>query len=112
MGFEGIRAQDILPLLLKTFYPERFLGFANIIGPFVDRGYRHNFDPNVTEDSEFIDQVAQLDELTIDLGIVKPTQMIASFRTQQVPQTFFRRRSAHFCVRDPAVHEISAPKAK
>ncbi len=22
-----------------TFHPERFLGFANIIGPFVDRGF-------------------------------------------------------------------------
>jgi len=30
-GFEGIRAQDILPLLTRRFHFELFVGFANIV---------------------------------------------------------------------------------
>jgi SAM-dependent methyltransferase len=107
VGFEGIRAQDILPLLLNTFHPERFLGFANIIGPFVDRGFGHNFDLTNSSDTEFIERVAQLDDLAIDLGMVKPTQMIASFLTHPVPERFFRHRSARFCVRNPEILDLS-----
>jgi len=43
-GFEGIRAQDILPLLTTRFGFESFLGFANVIDPFIDRGFGGHFD--------------------------------------------------------------------
>jgi SAM-dependent methyltransferase len=100
-GFEGIRAQDILPLLLRTFHPELFLAFANIIDVFVDRGYGHNFDVASPDDAQFIDRVARLDDLAIDLGLVKPTHLIASFRPQPIPVRFSRHWSPDFCVRDP-----------
>jgi SAM-dependent methyltransferase len=100
-GFEGIRAQDILPLLLRTFHPELFCAFANVIDVFVDRGYGHNFDAASTDDTQCIDRIAQLDDLTIDLGLVKPTHLIASFRPQPVPVRFSQHRSPEFCVRDP-----------
>ena len=54
-GFEGIRAQDILPLLQQYFSFEMFLGFGNLIDIFVDRAFGHNLDINSEEDKAFID---------------------------------------------------------
>ncbi|MBJ7609778.1 MAG: class I SAM-dependent methyltransferase [Candidatus Dormibacteraeota bacterium] len=102
-GFEGIRAQDVLPLLLRTFFPDRFISFGNLTSVLTDRGYGHNFDPNSDEDRAFIDRVAQLDDLAIDLGVIKPTQLIASFRTKPVEPRFFGNRAPDFSVRDPDV---------
>jgi SAM-dependent methyltransferase len=100
-GFEGIRAQDILPLLLQRFNPGEFLAFANVIDLFVDRGFGHNLDPSLEEDRVFIDRVAQLDDLSIDLGLVKPTHMIASFGLSSIEPRFYKHWSPAFCVRDP-----------
>ena len=38
-GFKGVRAQDVLPLLLEPFHPDVYVTFANVIDPFVDRVY-------------------------------------------------------------------------
>jgi SAM-dependent methyltransferase len=111
-GFEGVRAQDILPLLLRTFHPETFVAFANVIDVFVDRGYGHNIDPASTEDTQFVDRVAQLDQLAIDLGIVKPTHLIASFRTTQVPAKYPRQWRPEFCVRYQDSQHQDAPGAE
>ncbi len=100
-GFEGIRAQDILPLLLERFHPGEFLAFANVVDLFLDRAFGHNLDPLSEADRVFIDRVAQLDDLCIDLGVVKPTHMIASFCTAPTEQRFYRHWSPAFCVRDP-----------
>ena len=43
-SFEGIRAQDILPLLVERFTFDEFIGFGNVIDPFVDRSFGPNFD--------------------------------------------------------------------
>lgn len=43
-GFEGIRAQDILPLLLDRFQFRFFYAFGNVIDPFIDRSFGPNFD--------------------------------------------------------------------
>ena len=43
--FEGIRAQDILPLCLERFDFEAFVGHGNVVDIFVDRIYGPNFDP-------------------------------------------------------------------
>ncbi len=61
-GFEGIRAQDILPLLIERFHFELFIGFANVIDIFVDRGFGPNFDEKRDWDREFIDRVHERDE--------------------------------------------------
>ena len=42
VGFEGIRAQDILPLLVKKFSFRSFLGFGNLPDIFIERGFGHN----------------------------------------------------------------------
>ena len=76
-GFEGIRAQDILPLLIKEFEFEIFVPFGNVIDIFVDRAFGHNFDPSSRLDCAFIDRVHAIDEDGIKSGKLTPTHLIA-----------------------------------
>jgi SAM-dependent methyltransferase len=76
-GFEGIRAQEVLPLLLERFDFAVFAGFANVVNPFVDRCFGHNFDVNSDTDRAFIDRAHLLDEEGFRAGTLKPTQMLA-----------------------------------
>jgi SAM-dependent methyltransferase len=92
-GFEGVRAQDILPLLLDRFHPDVYVSFLNIADPFIDRLYGPNFDANKPEDLDFIDALGRLDDAAIDMQMVTPTHMIASFRVQPVHCRYPRRRS-------------------
>jgi hypothetical protein len=76
-GFEGVRAQDIPPLLVKYFHFETFYAFGKLIDVFTSRGYGPNFDPKVKEDAAFIDFVEELNEILLDAGYLKPTRMCA-----------------------------------
>ncbi len=76
-GFEGIRAQDILPLLVERFDFPLFVAFANVIAPFVDRAFGHHFDPQSASDRAFIDRVHAIDEEGFQSGALKPGQIIA-----------------------------------
>lgn len=76
-GFEGIRSQDILPILHKNFKFETFLAFGNLIDVFTSRGYGANYDSNDEIDRAFIDFIEFLNELLIDVGYLKPTRMCA-----------------------------------
>lgn len=81
-GFEGIRAQDILPLLVEHFGFDGFLGYGGIVDPFIERGYGRNLDVNRDEDRAFIDFVERLNQLLLDTGRIKPTMMIAAMRRE------------------------------
>jgi SAM-dependent methyltransferase len=83
-GFEGIRAQDILPLMLDRFGFELFLPFANVIDPFIDRAFGHHFDPDGDWDREFIDRVHARDEQEMQAGRITPTHMFAVARKGRV----------------------------
>lgn len=100
-GFEGIRSQDILPLLLKNFAAESFFAYGNLIDVFVERGYGHNFDVNLDVDLRFIDFVELLNNILIESGYLKPTMMWAVFgRSSSVhKQIHYKNRSAEFCIR-------------
>jgi len=76
-GFEGIRAQDILPLLLNHFDFHVFLAFGNLIDPFVDRSFGFHFDAEADWDRAFIDKVQAHDEKAILSGALTPTHMLA-----------------------------------
>ncbi|MSO21617.1 MAG: class I SAM-dependent methyltransferase [Acidobacteria bacterium] len=103
VGFEGIRAQDILPLLVKKFHFESFVGFGNLPDIFVERGFGHNFDPANAEDIAFIDRVANLNDQMIDAGTIKPTQMIAVMRATPGPAPHcYKHWTPEFCVRPPS----------
>jgi SAM-dependent methyltransferase len=101
-GFEGIRAQNILPLLIKTFPFEAFAAYGNIVDIFVDRSFGHNFDPKNPEDVAFIERLGSMDEELLDAGKVKPCQMIAVMRGRPVEKpSYYKHWSPEFCVRQP-----------
>jgi SAM-dependent methyltransferase len=101
-GFEGIRAQDILPLLIRKFHFDFFVAFGNVIDIFVDRCFGHNFDANSEHDRAFIDRVHAIDELNLEKGTVKPTHMIAAMTKDPTRKTTIHKHlSPEFCVRWP-----------
>ena len=102
VSFEGIRAQDILPLLVTRFQFSHFLGYGGLIDLFVDRGYGHNFDPNDAKDRALIDFIHELNELTLEHGIIKPTIMFAVMTPGAVSQPrFHQNHSPDTLVRVP-----------
>lgn len=100
-GFEGIRAQDILPLLSSTFSFGRFIGTGGIIEIFVDRGYGHNYSTADERDLEFVDFVAELNDRLIELGLIKPTIMFAEMgkKGKLVEAKLYKGISPEFCIR-------------
>jgi len=102
LGFEGIRAQDILPLLIENFHFQQFAAFGNVIEPFIDRRFGTNFDASGAWDQAFIDEVHRRDEDEMIRGNIKPTQMIAVLGTSadkacRIQEPF----RPEFCVRTP-----------
>jgi SAM-dependent methyltransferase len=79
-GFEGIRSQDILRLLVERFHFQLFFVFGNLIDVFIDRGFGHNFDPERQWDREFIDRVHAVDTWHLERGLITPTHMIAAMK--------------------------------
>ena len=101
-GFEGIRAQDILPLLLEKFSFNAFLGFGNLPDIFIGRGFGHNLSVDDPHDTGFIDFLEQLNRLLIDLGYLKPTMMYGSMtrrRPDAPPPRYYRHWTPAFCAR-------------
>jgi SAM-dependent methyltransferase len=107
-SFEGIRAQDILPLLIDRFDFEFFYGFANVIDPFIDRSFGHHFDADSAQDRAFIDRLHERDEAEILAGRITPTHMMASlrrkslFRAQLAIPVIWKHLTPEFCLRDPS----------
>lgn len=101
-GFEGIRSQDILPLLCERFGFELFLGFGNVIDPFVDRGFGWNFDAEGTWDRDFIDRVQAADQEALASRKITPTHMLAimSMDRSTLPQ-LWRGRTPQQSIRIP-----------
>lgn len=89
-SFEGIRAQDILPLLLERFDFELFIGFANVVDVFVDRSFGHNFDADAEWDRAFIDRLHAFDERGLAAGTLTPTHMMAVLTQQPAAHVFAR----------------------
>jgi len=107
-SFEGIRSQDILPLLLEHFQFRLFIGFANVIDPFVDRVFGYNFDVKAPWDRRFIDQVHERDEKEMVGGSVKPTHMLAVLGSGQSGAMMFHEPlTPEYCLRRPAL--VAAP---
>jgi SAM-dependent methyltransferase len=101
-GFEGIRAQDIMQQLLLRFHFKIYVGFLNVISPFIDRSFGHNFDINNPADCAFIDAVHQADEDGFQSGMLKPTQIFAVMSLNPVDNPFYSRGiSPEFSVRIP-----------
>jgi ubiquinone/menaquinone biosynthesis C-methylase UbiE len=101
-GFEGVRSQDILPLLIERFHFHLFAAYGNAIDPFIDRAFGGHFDPAIEWDRSFIDQVHQRDEEELASGRLKPTHMIAVVANEPcAAPRFYGHFSPEFCVRLP-----------
>jgi len=101
-GFEGIRAQDILPLLVERFHFESFFAYANVVECFVDRAVGYNFDPDRDWDREFIDRIHGRDVAEINSGRIKPTHMLAVMSPAPTARTeFIAPLTPAFCIRYP-----------
>lgn len=100
-SFEGIRAQDVLPLLVKNFNFELFIPFGNITFIFIDRPFGHNFDADAQWDRDFIDRVHARDVEAILGGEIKPTQILAVLKNEPVAETVLvhPKLTPEFCVR-------------
>lgn len=99
-GFEGIRAQDVLPLLLEYFDFHLFVPFGNIIDPFVDRCFGPNFDAEGKWDRDFIERVHSFDERAILSGVLTPTHMYAALTPTPCREHLYSRGlSPERCVR-------------
>jgi SAM-dependent methyltransferase len=90
-GFEGIRAQDVLPLLLRHFDFQLFVAFGNVIDVFVDRCFGFNFDADGEWDRGFIDRVHAFDEQAILKGTLTPTHMLAAMTPEPCAEHHFSR---------------------
>ena len=102
VGFEGIRAQDILPLLLERFHFELFLPFGGIVVPFVERRFGWNFDPLDAGDLAFVDELSAAEERLFQQNKIKPTQMIAVLsHSPRAAPSFSSGFSPAECVRIP-----------
>lgn len=106
-GFEGIRAQDILPLLVERFEFESFLAFGCLSEIFTGRSFGPNLDPEREEDREFVDEIERITEAGIDAARIKPTMMIAVMRSGSVERTRCHRGwTPQFCVRPVDVERL------
>jgi SAM-dependent methyltransferase len=76
-GFEGIRAQDILPLLCENFSFTHFLGVGGFVDVFVDRGFGHNFSIDDEKSLAYINIIAQMNDAMLISGEIKPTTIYA-----------------------------------
>ncbi len=100
-GFEGIRAQDILPLLIERFSFDDFVGYGGIVDPFVERGYGRNLDESREEDRAFIDLVEKLNQTLLETDRIKPTQMLAVMRLSGGAERSYRGLTPERAVRVP-----------
>jgi SAM-dependent methyltransferase len=101
-GFEGVRAQDVLPLLVERFDFHLFIAFGNVINVFVDRSIGYSFDVERESDRQFIDRVHAFDEQAILNGNLTPTQMFAVMTPEPCSEHYYSRGlSPQRCVRDP-----------
>ena len=98
-GFEGIRSQDILPLCVERFGFDLFVGFANVVDPFVDRGFGHHFDVDADWDRAFIDRVHERDEGAILARRITPTHMFAVMRNGAADEVHSRGLSPRDAMR-------------
>jgi SAM-dependent methyltransferase len=99
-GFEGVRAQDILPLLIERFGFRFFLAFGNLVTPIVDRSFGHHFDANGEWDRDFIDRLQARDQAEIEAGTIKPTHLMAVLCNDRSAQPeVYRHLTPAFCVR-------------
>jgi SAM-dependent methyltransferase len=85
-GFEGIRAQDIMPCLVERFSFTRLCVWGGMLDALIDRGYGHNYDPDVKEDAALVDWLWEWDCARLKGRETTPTQIIGVMKMQMQPE--------------------------
>jgi hypothetical protein len=98
-GFDGMRTQDVLPLLVEKFNFRSFLAWGGVTDVFVDRAFGHNFDAASERDCALIDFIQMLNDRLIDLGVVKPTTMIGVMCKEPGETQTWRHWTPRFSIR-------------
>lgn len=98
-GFEGIRAQDVLPELLKKFHFKLFIAASSVVDIFIDRGFGHNFDVYNARDLEFVDRLHAYDEKALACGELTPTRLVAVMTLSPEMGQFSRGLKPEACIR-------------
>jgi SAM-dependent methyltransferase len=112
VGFEGIRSQDVLPLILaRGFHAWKFMGFGGMIDVFVDRCFGPNFDTTDPDDRFLLHHMSVLNDILLDSGLTKPTIMLAWFVKYPVEEICYRDRSAGASIRNSAEAPAWLPHA-
>lgn len=97
---EGMRSQELLPLLASMFNFELFIPFGGIVPVFTERAFGYNFNAESEWDQDFIDRVHDRDERCIMSGELKPTRMLASLCKAAVETRLVDPRlTPAFCIR-------------
>jgi hypothetical protein len=86
-GFEGVRAQDILPLLDERFDFQDFAPFFTLVNRFIDRDFGHDFDLDDPLHTAFLDYAMELDDYCLREHLLRPTQMLAALRPRSAVVT-------------------------
>ena len=91
-----------MQLLLSHFHFELFVAYGNVIDPFVDRAFGHNYDVESQRDRDFIDRVHARDEAAMLAGLIKPVHMEAVLGKEPAGKLLYRPPfTPQFCVRRP-----------
>ena len=89
-GFEGIRAQDILPLLDTKFQFLDFAPFAAIANKFTEREFGHNFDLDNDFHKSILDMIIAYDDFFLTNKLLKPVQLFATVVKKDVKISNYR----------------------
>jgi SAM-dependent methyltransferase len=98
-GFEGIRAQDVLPELIKRFHFKLFIAASSVVDIFIDRGFGHHFDVTQAWDRDFIDRLHAYDEQGLLTGELTPTRLLAVMCLTDEEGQYSRSLKPENCVR-------------
>lgn len=98
-GFEGIRAQDVLPELIKRFQFKLFIAASSVVDVFIDRSFGHHFDVHNPRDLDFIDRLHAYDEKALASGELTPTRLIAVMSLSAESAQYSRSLQPQRCVR-------------
>jgi hypothetical protein len=98
---------------VSHFHFEKFLAAGNLTDIFCDRLYGPNYDLNVPAHAQFIDSIEQLNSVLLELGVIKPTMMLAVLSNQAAANPrFWKTLTPEFCVRNPHALDLSANRQK
>jgi len=77
-NLEGIRAQDILPLLDRKFKFVVFAPFSAVVNFFTNRDFGYSFDLNNDLHLSILDMLCTYDNFLLKNKLLKPTQLLAA----------------------------------